>query len=394
MYLSPSSTTSPSHSPWSSPRFSSLSLTAVLSAGAPEFKLSSGASEFRPGSSNGGTNSPGGSQNGRTSTLSAQQAQANWAFTSSPLGTPKYSAPPSIVGGSNASSPSYFPRTLGEGLNSGGRFPKKARLPWAEAGDTTDDDDEEDDNAGMQVGYPRVGEEEYGQQAGFDSNGQWDPFASNGSGHSGGYGGGYTPNYEEMEGDPQQEGDGFSFDFTNSYEGSTGLGGMGAYSMTPFDVLHSVFAGSDVSAAVLEEALVMSGWDIDQAIEYIIDTQPGGPDFSQQGDELGPSYLHPQASPPPPARIMGGSGSRPLIVSRDSFEGYLGGNGGRGGGMMGQNQNQNQQWQGRNSPGGNIGAADPAGRGVGGRVCRYYLSGNCLRSDCKFSHDVGKAVCK
>ncbi|KAG0148479.1 hypothetical protein CROQUDRAFT_654750 [Cronartium quercuum f. sp. fusiforme G11] len=28
------------------------------------------------------------------------------------------------------------------------------------------------------------------------------------------------------------------------------------------------------------------------------------------------------------------------------------------------------------------------------RVCRFYLQGSCLRSDCKFSHEVGKAVCR
>lgn len=31
---------------------------------------------------------------------------------------------------------------------------------------------------------------------------------------------------------------------------------------------------------------------------------------------------------------------------------------------------------------------------AGGRVCRYYLAGECRRSDCRFSHDIERALCR
>lgn len=44
------------------------------------------------------------------------------------------------------------------------------------------------------------------------------------------------------------------------------------------------------------------------------------------------------------------------------------------------------------------GNAAPLGGGGGGagpgRVCRYFLSGDCRRADCRFSHDLSKALCK
>ncbi|GAA6026697.1 hypothetical protein JCM8202_005618 [Rhodotorula sphaerocarpa] len=166
-----------------------------------------------------------------------------------------------------------------------------------------------------------------------------------------------------------------SIDFANQLSGSSGLGSIGAYAMTPFDHLHSIFGDSDISAEVLEEALTRSGFDVDQAIEYVIDTQLGNVPPPQP---MMPADIPPGMMPVPQPRGFGASGSRPLIISRDSFDGFSGGNGGRGA----------NSWGGR--------SATPTGdsRGVGGRVCRFYLAGNCLRSDCKFSHDVSKAVCK
>ncbi|POY72160.1 hypothetical protein BMF94_4797 [Rhodotorula taiwanensis] len=163
-----------------------------------------------------------------------------------------------------------------------------------------------------------------------------------------------------------------SIDFANQLSGSSGLGSIGAYAMTPFDHLHSIF-GDSISAEVLEEALNRSGFDVDQAIEYVIDTQIGNvqPPPPMMAD------IPPGMMPAPQSRGFGASGSRPLIISHDSFDGFSGGNGGRG------------QWGARS---GTPTGADS--RGVGGRVCRFYLAGNCLRSDCKFSHDVSKAVCK
>ncbi|BGP17710.1 hypothetical protein JCM10213_005290 [Rhodosporidiobolus nylandii] len=170
-----------------------------------------------------------------------------------------------------------------------------------------------------------------------------------------------------------------SIDFANQLSGSAGFGGIGAYALTPFDHLHSIFAGSEIPEEVLEEALQQSGFDVDKAIEYIIDTQlgvrPPGPPPGSVPPGLG---LGGEGFPAGPSRQLPGTGSRPLIVSRDSFDSFGGGTGGRG----------SPRW------GSRPGTPSGEGRGVGGRVCRFYLAGNCLRSDCKFSHDVGKAVCK
>jgi hypothetical protein len=290
---------------------------------------------------------------------------------------------------------------------------KAPKLPWADSsdGDGEDDDDPEEPREYAGAGYaggPMWADSsnrgvvdpayacQYAQGGGEQDWGemQQQHYAYGAGGAYEGregyqYGEGHTPTYEGagMTLPGPAPGEVASIEFANSLVGPSGLGGMGAYSMTPFDHLHSIFAASDVSAAVLEEALVMSGWDVDQAIEYIIETQPQG-DPSSGGPPPGlssnPSFnLSAPPSSMPLPRTVGASGSRPLVVSRDSFDGYVGGNGGRGSPSGG------PRWQSRpQTPTGD------GGRGVGGRVCRYYLSGNCLRSDCKFSHDVGKAVCK
>ncbi|KAK4701065.1 hypothetical protein P7C70_g5172, partial [Phenoliferia sp. Uapishka_3] len=395
----------PAHSPWSSPRPTPLTLT--LNAAAVEFKFSAGASEFRPGGSRSGTSSPVGARSRSPNPTNAHAAQAQWAATASPLGTPKLTSSAAMGGTHSAmSSPGYFPRHLEAGVFQQQMKGKIPRMPWHDATDSggeggvngDEDEEEDDDPEPREYAYlhNQQPEDEWAdlqrQQQGFQpfeqdtssrakGAGAWDPFDTNDYDAEGEYGEGYTPTLDGgvMGADTAE--------FANSLNGIGGLGGMGAYSMTPFDVLHSVFAGSDVSAAVLEEALVMSGWDVDQAIEYIIDTQPGGGFGGEGGIRNGGGdgslVGTPTSQLPPQVRMSIASGSRPLVVSHDSFDNYVGGNGGRGSPSGG------PRWQPRPStPNGD------SGRGVGGRVCRYYLSGNCLRSDCKFSHDVGKAVCK
>jgi hypothetical protein len=143
---------------------------------------------------------------------------------------------------------------------------------------------------------------------------------------------------------------------------------------------------------------MMTGFDVDSAIEYIISSlsnlhpnsnslhnsnSPNNSSFNLSADRLDDQ---PQLQP----RGIAASGSRPLIVSRDSFDGFIGGNGGRG------NANQPIRWQSPSQaqfPSGiqrmplpqqsqSQSQDGPNSGGVGGRVCRYYLSGNCLRSDC------------
>ena len=324
----------------------------ALSAQAVEFKFSAGASEFRPG----GFGTP---IRSRSPITTAQQAQAKWA--SSPLGTPKYN-------GSPASSAASLPYFANGGLDS--RQVIAPRLPWAEPFES---------QSGSSVGGEYIEGEDYPYDEQDGAN--WNPFEANEP--EGEYYDGYASNQE-----------GGMLNGEGGQGGAAGLGGMGNYLMTPFDVLHSVFAG-EVTPAILEEALVMSGWDIDQAIEYIIETvvpTSNGLPPSPSGNfgairSIGLSPMNPNSAPTSPMpqnrAFVGASGSRPNIVSRDSFDGYS--NGGRSSPMNGTRwPSQQQQGSRPGTPNSNGG---DTGRAIGGRVCRYYLSGACLRSDCHFSHE-------
>ncbi|KAL0953458.1 hypothetical protein HGRIS_004691 [Hohenbuehelia grisea] len=131
--------------------------------------------------------------------------------------------------------------------------------------------------------------------------------------------------------------------------------------MTPFDVLSSVF-GSTLAPSELEEALAANAFDFDRAMAWLVDRAlPAQPQ---------PSQVRVQQ--------MGG---RVSLVSRD----------GQGGAPIrgGRNGYSN------NAPG------RPAPRYVNGRpvpggnrVCRYFVAGECLRADCRFSHDLERALCR
>ncbi|KAG6890301.1 hypothetical protein C0995_009507 [Termitomyces sp. Mi166 len=129
--------------------------------------------------------------------------------------------------------------------------------------------------------------------------------------------------------------------------------------MTPFDVLTSVF-GSTLAPSELEEALAANGYDFDRAMAWLVDRGP--------------------ATQPPPQVRMQSMGGRVTLVSRDPM-----GNG-RGSRNNFPNTNgprytTNGTGRARPVPGGN-------------RVCRYFMAGECLRADCRFSHDLERALCR
>jgi hypothetical protein len=158
--------------------------------------------------------------------------------------------------------------------------------------------------------------------------------------------------------------------------------------MTPFDVLSSILSTSNVGASSwtsdqIEEALEVNNWDIDATLTAIMES--GG--MPGPGTSLSKS--------PPDAVNKGAIASTPLgrpgvsLVSRDSF--------------LGQRGSGNVSTPGTPS----TAAANPAsstslaapvqlqGGAVGpGRVCRYFLAGECRRADCRFSHDLNRAVCR
>ncbi|KAJ7090581.1 hypothetical protein C8R43DRAFT_1115141 [Mycena crocata] len=121
--------------------------------------------------------------------------------------------------------------------------------------------------------------------------------------------------------------------------------------MTPFDVLSSVF-GSTLAPSELEDALAANGYDFERAMAWLVDRAvPAVP---------------PQQSPQLRIQQMGG---RVTVVARDP---------GRG---RGDPRSPPRYVNGRPAQGGN-------------RVCRYFVAGECLRADCRFSHDLERALCR
>jgi hypothetical protein len=86
------------------------------------------------------------------------------------------------------------------------------------------------------------------------------------------------------------------------------------YSMTPMDMLCSVFAGTDITPNEVEQALGHNGWDIDRAMEALVNRPPPDPaavGFQLNGGALSPSLNRHGALGAPPIR--------PIPMSRDSF---------------------------------------------------------------------------
>ncbi|KAF8519676.1 hypothetical protein JB92DRAFT_2710305 [Gautieria morchelliformis] len=132
--------------------------------------------------------------------------------------------------------------------------------------------------------------------------------------------------------------------------------------MTPFDVLSSVF-GQSVSPAELTEALEVNGYDFESAMAWLVD---------KVLPQSTPSYPPVTAPQPHPHVQMGG---RVVVVPREAAFSMRG----RGAAPPG----------GRNSP--RYGTRPAQGAH---RVCRYFLAGECMRADCRFSHDLERAMCR
>ncbi|OCH93712.1 hypothetical protein OBBRIDRAFT_832477 [Obba rivulosa] len=130
--------------------------------------------------------------------------------------------------------------------------------------------------------------------------------------------------------------------------------------MTPLDVLSSVF-GATLAPSELEEALANNGYDFERAMTWLVDRAMSNPTSSVHQPRIQPM------------------GRGITMVSRE-------------GGMVrgGRAGFNNIGAPGRNGP------RHVNGRPVPGnnRVCRYFLAGECLRADCRFSHDLERALCR
>lgn len=173
------------------------------------------------------------------------------------------------------------------------------------------------------------------------------------------------------------------------YLGGSGDLMDGRDGMTPFDVLQSVF-GNSLAPGELEDALGRNGWDFEGTMQYLVDRQqqrgqeqrgdgalPTPP--PSQGQHLSGGYNAPYAAGPGRGGPAPGNyGHKVMVVPREQIGFMRGGRPGPGfpsGPMPRQPQF--------------------GGSGVrGGRVCRYFLAGECRRADCRFSHDLDRALCR
>lgn len=151
--------------------------------------------------------------------------------------------------------------------------------------------------------------------------------------------------------------------------------GQQSEGMTPLDVLQSVF--TTLPAGELEDALMQSAYDFEGAMALLI-AKHGG---VRPSDGLhGPPRLNsPGLRPPGFNRVPSARGEYFTAGGRAGFGGGPGG--------MGNGHISPRFVSGTRSP-------IPANLPGGLRICRYYLAGECRRADCRFSHDVDRALCR
>ena len=110
--------------------------------------------------------------------------------------------------------------------------------------------------------------------------------------------------------------------------------------MSPYDMLRSIL-GPSKSDEEIEAALAMHGYDLSATIMAFMEGQTGDSNMAQANDVKNAILI---------GKSMASSISRPIT---------------------------------------------PAGQQKSGVVCRFWLStGQCLRADCRFSHDLSNHICK
>ncbi|CAE6421422.1 unnamed protein product [Rhizoctonia solani] len=156
-------------------------------------------------------------------------------------------------------------------------------------------------------------------------------------------------------------------DYYAAYGGGVAMSGMGVegyddpLSLTPMEVLARIF-GPSVSQTDLEDALAQAGWEFDGAVAYLMErTKPGSKAIQVKA---------PPAAGQAPSPV---TRSGVAVVPRETFVQ-----------TRGAAKGQAAAGKGTVTPGGS----------AANRVCRYYLAGECLRADCRFSHDIDRALCR
>jgi len=179
--------------------------------------------------------------------------------------------------------------------------------------------------------------------------------------------------------------------------------------MTPMDLLSSIFTG--LSTHEVEVALHRHGYDFDSTMQYLSTSAAGGGGVDEAGASGGLSSSSGAASASLPSSTAAGSSAIAIVAPTPSAaakafvprEGYVVA-GGRNGASLSVGRPPSPTSYSTKSP-------------YGGRVCRYYLNGECRRADCRFrcvfcrvpsagkppsltacpsvsSHDIERALCR
>ncbi|SJX64679.1 uncharacterized protein SRS1_15495 [Sporisorium reilianum f. sp. reilianum] len=172
--------------------------------------------------------------------------------------------------------------------------------------------------------------------------------------------------------------------------------------LTPFDMLYSILVtgtkagSSEWSPEQVDEALVMHNYDVEKTLNAIWEND-GKPLGDGTRSLLSSGHSAPRMLPGAaaissprfaPAQLPATAGVKAgvNIMSREA----LGLSAARG-----QRPALSRSGSSQLTPRSEAGAAQTASGAGANRVCRYYLAGECRRSDCRFSHDLdNRAVCR
>ncbi|ELU43486.1 zf-CCCH domain-containing protein [Rhizoctonia solani AG-1 IA] len=157
-------------------------------------------------------------------------------------------------------------------------------------------------------------------------------------------------------------------DYYGTYGGGMAVPGIGIegyddpLSLTPLEVLARIF-GPSVSHVDLEDALSQAGWEFDNAVALLMErTKPGSKAIQVKA---------PPVTGQTPSQVTRSSGV--AVVPRETF-------------VQTRGATKGQAVAGK--------ATTNSGSTAANRVCRYYLAGECRRADCRFSHDIERALCR
>ena len=184
--------------------------------------------------------------------------------------------------------------------------------------------------------------------------------------------------------------------------------------MTPFDVLCSILIGHSAeqdpnrwTREQVDEALSQNNWDVELTMTAVManggkplpprprmerqaPTGPGGITLQPRGESMPNSNsLNPKLyfTPGQKGHARGGA-SGVAVMSNEAFAMSK-----RPGAPIRPAMTPRSS-SGQSSRPPAAANADQVGAVGASRVCRYYLAGECRRADCRFSHDLGRAICR